>query len=87
MIFFSMDLQCWLHINIYINAPVSFMCDGDWPEFWATTCHAIWEWCNIAKHNDNFSRPYDLLGMIADRMRDYNLVACNNCIMDRKMVE
>jgi hypothetical protein len=33
--------------------------EAEWRNYWAMTCHSIWNWKNKEKHNDNYNRPYN----------------------------
>ncbi|AES61628.1 hypothetical protein MTR_1g086740 [Medicago truncatula] len=52
-----------------------------WRDFWATACHAIWNWRNKETHNDNYQRPLHAKNIIMSYVNYYHNVLAKSVIV------
>jgi len=77
--FFEGDLSHWIKFNLFTN--VYWNHNVDWSDFWATACHAIWNWRNKETHNDNYQRPLHAKNIIMSYVNDYHNAIAKSVIV------
>ncbi|PNX86941.1 hypothetical protein L195_g043024, partial [Trifolium pratense] len=75
------DIQQWISLNLCSSANGKE--DIMWRNFWATSCHVIWMWRNMAEHDDHFQRPSTLELIIAKQINQYQQKVMMNTVSNK----
>jgi ribonuclease HI len=77
--FFMCDLENWMGFNL--NNYVTWSCNIEWGDYWATACHLLWSWRNKENHEEGFLRPYNPAQFIMQRATEYDLATKNDKVV------
>lgn len=76
-IFFAGDLKKWIYSNMQNN--MGWYDNQHWKVFRANACHKLWNWHSKESHEDNYSRPSNMVSHINKIVQDYKQAEIATC--------